>query len=593
MNLFTHVKRQVAILEVCGEYITLHKAGLYWKGTCPFHTEKTASFTVSPHKEIFYCFGCHAGGDAITFIAKIENCTALEAAKLLIERRNLSVPEALMHEVNSSSSAERNRYFDICKMVAQWAHEQLLKHHHALTYLQERSIGKDQINYFVLGYFPGGPAALKQLLAYAQKHHFLADDLIQANILMPGKVALYSPFEERILFPITDQMGRHCGFGGRVFKAHDDRPKYYNSRENSNFIKGSLLFGLDKARLALQKSDSAFLVEGYIDCIAMVQHGFANTVATLGTACTIEHLTMLSRYTKQLYVLYDGDKAGQEAIARLTHLCWQVNLELKVIRLPESEDPASFLYKGQELQPLIAQAKDIFEFFIMTSGKDFGTKTIADKLQLTQNIINLIIKIEDPLKRDILLQKAAGTLQIPFTSLQQAYTRGAQSRASYEKSGKYPLKKAESSEKNLPIADGVPALEKKLFFAILQNIQLLHRGNEEYLIEYLPKPLSTIIHKLSTAQANNPTIDFTQFFDMLESTEQQYVSKTLLEDEADGEQDFAQLLILLQKKHWKHIVHTIKVKLAEAEDAQDHAKIESILQNFLTLKKKVLHKDLL
>lgn len=586
MNLFSHVKRQLSILEVINEYTVLKKAGLYWKGCCPFHNEKTASFTVSPHKEIFYCFGCHSGGDVIAFVAKAENCTPIEAAKLLIERRQLTVPDTLIHEVSSHTSQARNRYFDLCKIVAEWAHEQIPKYHIAMDYIQKRAMSKASVDYFTIGYFPGGPQAIRSLLAYAQGHHFLPDDLIQANIIAQGKTVLYSPFEERIIFPIKDHLGRCCGFGGRIFKPHDERAKYYNSRENSYFTKGSLLFGLDKAKQAIQKTEKVFLVEGYTDCVAMVQYGYPNTVATLGTACTLEHLTTLSRYAQELYVLYDGDHAGQEAILRLTQLCWQVNMELNVICLPVQDDPASFLSKKHDLKALIDEAMDIFVFFIFTLGKDFAFKKLSEKLQLTNKIISLLEKIDDPIKRDLLIQKASKTLDIPFKSLQEALGKANRPRHQIkQKESPAPLSSQEEAS--------LPPLEKKLFFAIMYNIQLLNRDNEEYLIEYLPQPMSTILKKLILAKNTHSSLDFTQFFDMLDSSEQHFVSKILLECANDGsDKDFEQLLLHLHKKHWKLIVHTTKLKLAQAEHSGEKEKIEKILNDFLALKNKMLNKNL-
>lgn len=579
MNLFSYIKSHISIFNVVNEYTTLKKAGLYWKSNCPFHAEKTASFTVSPHKEIFYCFGCHAGGDVITFVSKMENCSPLESAKLLIDRYKLSIPQELQTQDVMVSGHEKNRYFDLCSSVASWMHSALLKDHAALEYLSKRGIAKQIITSFNIGYFPGGPNSIKNLLSSIQKEGFLANDLIQANILAVGKTVLYSPFEERIIFPIKDHLGRSCGFGGRVFKPTDERAKYYNSRESSHFNKGSLLFGLDMAKHEIQKKEAAFLVEGYTDCIAMVQHGYANTVATLGTACTLEHLTSLSRYANTLYILYDGDHAGQEAILRLTQLCWQVNLELSVIPLSSNDDPASLLAKGNDLSALIANPVDIFTFYITSLGKDFKQKTLQEKLQLAQKITAIIQRIDSTLKRDILLQKAAETLDIPFASLKQTLKPEKQQ----------PLPTMTSQPNPSPEIDQL-RLEKKLFFAIIHNIQIFNRQNEEYLIEYLPHPFKEILVKLQHAKDVNIAIDFTQFFDMLTTHEQQCVSKIVLEYEHEASTtDFDQLLLQFQKKHWKQIVHTTTLKLAQAEQNADTATIEKILHSFLELKKKMFH----
>jgi DNA primase len=202
-----------------------------------------------------------------------------------------------------------------------------------------------------------------------------------------GKSAFFSPFEERIIFPICDHLGRYCGFGGRIFKEHDARAKYYNSKESAHFIKGSLLFGLEQAKKEMQKSGTVFLVEGYTDCITMAQYGYTNTLATLGTACTLEHLSALARYVQRVFVIFDGDKAGNDAIIRLTKLCWQVDMELYVICLPSGDDPASFLSKQNSLEPFIQQAQDIFLFFIKTLGEGFTNQPLANKLARIRQLL--------------------------------------------------------------------------------------------------------------------------------------------------------------------------------------------------------------
>ncbi len=327
MNLFSYLKTRVTILDVVSEYATLKKAGLYYKGQCPFHSEKTASFTVSPHKEIFYCFGCHVGGDVIAFIAKIEQCSQTDAAKHLIDRYNIELPTTLSAQVNLSPNSDKH-YFHICQVVTDWCHQQLLKSAEPFSYLSKRGITKKSIQDFKIGFMPGGLANIKKFITDLNKEQILVDDLLEWHILSRAKNILFSPYEDRIIFPISDPIGRYCGFGGRIFKPQDTRPKYYNSHENDNFAKGQLVFGLDKAKKDIQKTTKVFLVEGYTDCIAMAQSGFTNTVATLGTACTLDHLNVLGRYAQELYVLYDGDNAGQQAILRIGQLCWQASLDL-------------------------------------------------------------------------------------------------------------------------------------------------------------------------------------------------------------------------------------------------------------------------
>ena len=585
MNLFSYLKTRITILEVVGEYATLKKAGLYWKGQCPFHAEKTASFTVSPHKEIFYCFGCHVGGDVIAFIARMEQCSQMEAAKHLIERYQIELPSTLANDIGTSNDHSK-RYYQICEAVAQWCHGQLLKSAEAFSYLSKRGITQKNITNFTLGYFPGGLAQVKRMTMELGKQHILVDDLLENNILTRGKNILFSPFEERIIFPITDHLGRFCGFGGRIFKQNDTRPKYYNSHENDHFAKGHLLFGLDRAKKDIQKIGSVFLVEGYTDCISMAEHGYTNTVATLGTACTLEHLNILSRYAHQLYVIYDGDNAGQQAILRIGQLCWQASIDLKVVRLPANDDPASFLGQNKSLDLLIDQAEDIFAFFIETIGTDFARKPLSEKLNLTRKILEMIQKLDDPLKQDILLQNACTKLTIPFESLKKELRRLALGPGA----SKMAPRKVPAPLEDVSRAPAViTTLENKIFFSIMNNIQLINKENEEFLLNYLPHPLCDILIKLQEEKIRCPGLGFIQFFESLAENDQQYVSKILLATQEDIQPNlFDQMLTQLQKKHWKVIVNAIKMKLEVAKQAGNDTEIAAIMHTFGELKKKII-----
>ena len=580
MNIFSYIKSRVTIWDVVNEYATLKKAGTYWKGRCPFHHEKTASFTVSPHKEIFYCFGCHAGGDVISFVSKVENCSQLEAAQFLADRYHIELPKNI--EITETNTEEKKQYFDICKAMAMWCNQQLKKNTTIQGYLRKRGINQEQIEYFTLGFFPGGLQSIKKCLQAVSTQNILAQDLIDAHIISQGKTVLYSPFEERIIFPIKDHLGRFCGFGGRVYKPEDKRPKYYNSRENEYFIKGSILFGLDVAKKAIQDSNTALMVEGYTDCIAMAQDGFKNTVATLGTACTLAHLKLLSRYASYLYILYDRDVAGEKAILRLTQLCWQANMELKVVLLPMGQDPASFLAAGNKLQKRIDAAQDIFEFFIDSVGKGFSLKPLHEKATIARSLIETIQGIQDPLKVDILLQKASNLLDIPFETLKKEAER---------------TKSAQTHDSPKQIMETTPQtkntqetrLEKKIFCAIIHNVDLFNSPNDHYLISYMPTPLGDILEKLKEAQDSMGSFEFTQFFDTLNENEKRYVSKLLLEhEESITQENFEQLLVQFHKKRWKQIVRSIQTKLTQAKQEGNQEKVQKILSDFITLKQKIL-----
>lgn len=585
MNLFTFIKERVSILDIINEYVTLKKAGGYYKGTCPFHHEKTASFTVSPHKEIFYCFGCHVSGDIISFIAKIENCSQKDAAKLLAEKYNIDLPQNISCETSDKSTQEKNYYFSVCKAVALWCHEQLLQNPSAQSYFKQRGFDHESFTYFTLGYFPSGNNGINNLLYSMKKQSILPQDLIQSSILSEGRTTLYSPFENRLIFPIKDALGRFCGFGGRTFNEHDTRPKYYNSRENEYFIKGSLLFNLDKAKKSIQETNKIFLVEGYTDCMAMTQYGLTNTVATLGTACTIEHLKQLARYAEHIIIAYDNDSAGKQAIMRLTELCWHVNLELKVIILPHGEDPASFLMKQGDMHALINHAHDIFIFFLTTLGDNFLDKTLNQKINIMRSFLSIIATITDPLKKDILLQNAAKTFDIALESLKEELTRMQTNLVSNTKSTEPAISLPTITKTEEPI----PPLEKRIFCAIMNNIQLLDGEGRQALIKYLSSPLRDILMQLKATKEKNKNLTFGYFFDTLNEHEKQYVSKLLLkESEIVDLAGFDKLLEQLQKKQWKVIVQDIKIQLAQAKQEGNNDKIALILHDFMEIQSKFI-----
>lgn len=578
MNLFNFIKRSVRILDVVNEYTTLKKSGgLYWKSPCPFHQEKTPSFTVSPEKEIFYCFGCNESGDVISFIAKIEKMSQYEAAQYLIEKYNINVPEQLKSSYTSSkeTKTDKEAYFALCKLVANWCHDQLFHHEVALHYVHSRKFNQESITQFLVGYFPKGNNAIKSLLQYISTQGFLTQDLIKAGIIFQGQANLYSPFENRIIFPIKDYLGRYCGFGGRVFLPDDDRSKYYNSKENQFFQKGTILFGLDIAKKNIQSNDIAFLVEGYTDCMAMHSYGYKNSVATLGTACTLDHLKKIANYTQQLYVMYDGDNAGQEAILRLTQLCWSIDVETKVISLPKDMDPASFLYKNQDLKPYIRQAQDVFTFFLQSKGHDFQNKNLKEKLEATSSIISLIHTLQDPLKKDILLLKASEILQIPLEILRKEYN--------------ITTKQVEKPAVDTPAESVLTPLESKIFSAILHYPALLNSENKTLLAAGLPHPYDELFLKIAHIIEQNSDISLAKIQEQLTASELLLIHQLIFAlEEANIETAFEQMLLQFQKKHWKSIVVNIKMKLKQATQDSNNEEIQTIVTAFQAIKLKLL-----
>ncbi len=575
MNIFAFIKSRVSITDVVQEYVTLKKMGLYLKGQCPFHHERTGSFTVSPHRDIFYCFGCHKGGDVISFISEAEHCTPFEAVQHLAERYHIALPEdSYNQEKHELKTHKLKRYNELCHHFAQWCHNQLSAENNngALDYCLKRGISVESIKHFTLGYFTEN--ALADLLEYLRSKGFIAQDLIDAHILHKGKQGLYSPFNQRIIFPIRDYLGRVCGFGGRIFKSDDVRPKYYNSQDHPFFTKGHVLFGLDRAKKAIQNEQSAFLVEGYLDCIAMAQAGYTSTVATLGTATTIDHLKLLGRYAQRLYIVFDGDNAGQQAITKLTHLSWASGMELSVITLPEKEDPASLLQKEKSMSGPIENAQDIFIFFMQRLGSGYQTKPMQERLAILEELLEAIHCVQDPLKRSFLLQKASATFSIPLEVLERPVLPQA--------------------EKPLPDQKVlILPLERQLFMTIFRKGLSIKKEDEELIHKNCREDVSLLIGKLLLYIKDKNPYQENDFLAMLSNEERECAISLIMHGEEDPEAEMDELLKPLWKKEWRTQATTIKLQLHQAEQTGSHMAVQEIMKAFTNLKAKMREKGIL
>ncbi|MBT3903995.1 toprim domain-containing protein, partial [bacterium] len=481
-----------------------------------------------------------------------------------------------------ASSSERERYQEICQLFAQYSHEQLLKQPKIIIYLEKRGFSLPVIKQFCLGYLPGGMRSINRLIGSYKEHNILAQNLVEAKLVRQQKAVFFSPFEERLIFPIQDHIGRFCGFGGRVLREQDTRAKYYNSAENKFFNKSSLLFGLSFAKKSIQKEDSVFLVEGYTDCLAMVQHGYTNTVATLGTACTPQHLTILARYAQRLYVVYDSDSAGEKAVLRLTQMSWNANLDPFVIRLPKGHDPATYLKENSQTD-LKKDAQDIFVFFIDTLGKNISQKSTQERIALTRKLLDTISHVKDPLRQEILLHRSARQLNLPFDVLKTELQKQPESTQEY---GKEAVPAAQPTQNITRMS----MLEKRLFSVILKNLDLVGSPHDTFYMVYLSQPLRDILKKLQLLLSNNKRVDFNTLYERLNNTEQKCVDRLLVEvDDEPTEHNFKQLITQFHKQHWRSIVSDVKQRVAQA-DKNSPEQINTILKEFETLKKQLLSK---
>lgn len=581
MDLFNFIKTNIDIVSVIGEYTNLKKAGsLYWKGRCPFHHEQTPSFTVSPHKNIFYCFGCHVTGDVISFIEKIEHLSPYDAIQHLAQRHNLQIPKEIQQQSVGNSQANKN-YYQLCYSFASWCHQMLSKNSAALEYVHKRNLHNATITHFTIGVFPSGSRNMQSLISHISNDGFTSQDLINAHILQQGKQGLYSPFENRIMFPIKDHIGNVCGFGGRIFLPDDTRPKYYNSMDSVHFKKGKILYALDSAKHDIQKQHAAFIVEGYMDTVALWQLGFKNAVATLGTACSVDHLQQLTRHAQTIYLLYDADSAGQQAIMRLASSCWQLNLDLKVVCLPSSQDPASMLEQNNDIAPYIQKADTIFNFFISTKTKTFAQDSMKQKMDVLHELFEIIKQVDDVLKQNILLMKASESLQIPLEILKNEYTK------------KYaPVRNVPLNNVSLPTQgvrqeeqQGPSKLENQIIAALAHKPNMLTDQDEVLLTACLSQQPKSIIEKIIDHRQTHKTSCTHQIEEMIDQPHVEYVRNCMFSfQDGNIEETFRMLMEQFQKKYWKSVTGIIKMKIIQAKNDHNLQEVQRLLKVFEQLK---------
>ncbi len=393
------------IVEVINSRVPLKRKGKEYSACCPFHNEKTPSFTVSENKQFYYCFGCHAKGNVIGFLMDYEHLSYVDAIESLAADQHLDVP----HEDNSFASKEKQDkqpFYDILKQASELYQAQLKTSERAIDYLKQRGLSGEVAKQFKIGYAPDGWDFLISRLGKSKDH---LQALAKTGLIVTNdNNKTYDRFRDRIIFPITDQRGRIIGFGGRILDQGE--PKYLNSPENTVFHKGSELYGLYETKQALRKIDRIIVVEGYMDVVALAQHGINYAVASLGTATTTEQIQKAFRATHEVVFCYDGDNAGKKAAWRALENTLAVirdGMVAKFLFLPEKEDPDTMVRKEgkQAFEQRITNATTLSEFLFEHLKAESDLSNKEGKAQLASNANKLIQKMHNSLFKDLLIEE--------------------------------------------------------------------------------------------------------------------------------------------------------------------------------------------
>lgn len=415
------------IEEVVGQYVNLKRSGSNLMGLCPFHSEKSPSFSVSPDKGLFYCFGCHKGGSVIGFEMEIEGLSYGDAVRALAQRAGMDVPE---DEENRELYQKQERLWALNKEAARFFVKELYGPfgREGLAYAQKRGMSKGTLTRFGIGFAPN---ERRNLCDAMRAKGYTEEELLASGLALKKDRGLYDCFRNRLMFPIIDVRGNVIGFGGRVMD--DSKPKYLNSPDTLVFNKRKNLFALNIAKKS--KLDYLILVEGYMDAIALHQYGFDCAVASLGTSLTDEHARLISRYTKQIVLIYDGDEAGQNATKRAIPMLERAGIQVKVLQMRDAKDPDEYLkkYGADKFRILLEDSANRVEYQLRAIQKKYDLRVDDDRIKFIEEASDLISTLPNAVQREVYGNRVAEAAGISSESMKIETEKSVKRRMNQEK----------------------------------------------------------------------------------------------------------------------------------------------------------------
>ncbi len=416
-EIIEEVRSKNDIVDVISSYVKLQKKGSSYFGLCPFHNEKSPSFSVSREKQMYYCFGCGAGGNVFTFLMEYENYSFQEALKYLADRAGVELPEAEYSKEARERADQKAILLEINKVAAQYFYVQLKSPQgaHALSYLKDRGLSDEMIHSFGLGY---SNKYSNDLYQYLKSKGYRDELIVKAGLVtVDERYGVSDKFWNRVMFPIMDSNSRVIGFGGRVMG--DAKPKYLNSPETMIFDKSRNLYGLNRARSS--RKPYFLLCEGYMDVISLHQAGFSNAVASLGTALTPGHASLIKRYVKEVYLTYDSDEAGTKAALRAMPILKDVGITARIIRMEPYKDPDEFIKNlgAEAFEERIHKARNGFMFGLEILERDYDLTTPEGKTDFMKEAAKRLAQFDEEIERSNYIEAVAKTYHVGFEELRK------------------------------------------------------------------------------------------------------------------------------------------------------------------------------
>ncbi len=599
------VRRRNDIVDVISDYLPLKGSGGNYKALCPFHSEKTPSFTVTRQKQIFHCFGCGVGGNVFHFIMKYEHMSFPEAVAYLAKRGGVTLPKSRSPAAASPIDAQKEQLYRLNELAAEYFHTLLRstpQGEKARAYLKRRGIDERSVELFQLGY---APAAWDGLLRYGAERGFQPQMLAAVGLVKAREDdhGFYDRFRDRLMFPICNVMGRVVALGGRLLENLADAPKYLNSPETAIYKKGTLLYGLHLAKQAIRRDGKVVIVEGYLDLISLCQAGIENVVATLGTALTRSHVQLLKAYAKEAVLVFDGDTAGRSAAMRGKEyfLQGQVryflpgahvssfkgalegDLHAKVVLLPRGHDPDTFVQsEGREaFLARVCEAQPFMDFLLDAEAEGHDLASVQGKLAYVRKLLPLIVNTANQVERTEYLSELVKRTGIAPSALADEL---------------HKLRQRSTHQGNEADPSYFPSLGPE---RLLVQLLLAHRSSIPSIrarlpLESIQEPsLRAILQALYLLAPETGEVEIAALLERLQDERHRdLVARLVLEPMGDGNvhQQLDDCLDALQRRRIEAQLKRLKEDMHEAERRSDMVRLAQLQQQFAQLRRTVIRR---
>jgi len=576
----TEIKNAADIVEIVSEYVLLKKTGRNYSGLCPFHSEKTPSFTVSPEKQIFHCFGCNTGGNVFSFLMKQDGLSFPESVRLLARRYGVDLPTGEMSPQMRQRISEREQLVKINRYAMTFFHGNLVKGDYgkgAMHYLERRTISRQTIDDFNLGY---APKSWDSLLNYLRRKNVPAALIEKSGLIIARKdrSGYYDRFRDRIVFPILNMSLQTVGFGGRVMD--DSLPKYLNSPETPVYNKRRLLYGMQAAKGKCRESGSLYIVEGYFDQLSMYQRGIQNVAATLGTALTPEHIHLMKGFVKEAVLIFDSDEAGIKASERSVGIFTKEGVAARVIMLPKGHDPDSFVseFGAERFYELAQNALEVMSFLIKTAVAKHGM-SVNGKLRILEDLTRPLASIDDRSARQLhvrelsellgidepaILEKIRETMAVLKNERKRSIRRAGHRQAATETGPTRSTPPRRSDREN--------RLERQVLAMMIQFPEILPEIEEQNVLDFF---LDDTLKSLGAAILANPSQvggSVSDLISMVDDGEKRNILASLsIKEEKWNRRDCRKIISKLISRSPKRYELSLKerIRAAEKENDQD------------------------